>query len=344
MALSGLTRGRWLVLTGLCLGVLGLRQSPVVSAPATPPLLDNASCENCHQATWKEWKASRHAVAGDNAPFNFEYEGHPGNWCLGCHSPRMTMASAQLAKADARKQGVDCLGCHLRDGMLYSASKSKDSPHATVADTTFGNTDMCAGCHQFNFPELDSKGSLIRYTQQTMQDTANEFLRSSVGKAGGTCTDCHMPRGSHQFPGAYSATQVQKALGVDVCQTPSELRVTVTNKLQAHNLPSGGVNRALVLQLWEAGRPKGVREFRLERRFRGPIGKRVKIKDSTLAPGKSTIWRVQRSYLQAPKPGEIHLRSQFFLGTDPNRNKPTSKVDIGYQKIPWASLPGCSGD
>jgi len=334
-------RRRWLLLACFGLAIVSLWPGPVVSAPAsTPSVLDNASCENCHQAQWKEWKASRHSDAGENAPFNFEYEGHPGDWCLNCHAPRMS--SDNLPKATARKQGVDCLSCHVREGKLYSTSKAQTSPHKTIADSSFGDTNMCAGCHQFNFPELDHKGSLIQYTAQTMQDTANEFRRSTIAKAGGSCTDCHMPKGRHTFPGAYSAEQVQKALRVDLCQAPTSLQVTITNELLAHNLPSGGVNRALVVQLWEGSRPQAVREYRLERRFIGPIGKRVKTKDTTLKPGKSATWNVRRSYLGAKTPTELHLRSQFFLGTDPNRHKPTSKVDIEHQKIPWKSITECA--
>ena len=282
------------------------------SALAEPPsLAKNASCKECHQAAWAQWKSSRHAVAGTNSTFKFEYQSHPGNWCLGCHAPRKQVQEPALTHKRALRAGVDCLSCHMQEGQLVSASKADSSPHQTKVDGNFGSTDMCAGCHQFNFPVLSPKGELISYTDQPMQDTANEFRRSAMSSSGTECVSCHMPGGSHAFPGAYDAKQVRKALQLSVCQNQTALQVTISNRLQAHNLPSGGINRAIVLSLWAANNPGGVRKYRLERLFKGPLGKRVKRKDTTLGPGQSATWKVLRSYLSLDEVKTIHLQSQF---------------------------------
>ena len=171
-----------------------------------PALDSNVSCKACHEATFSAWRASRHAKAGRNAAFNFEYDSHPGSWCMGCHAPRST---SDLKLPRARSQGVDCLTCHVRAGVLHARTRSPSSPHKTQTSESFGGPTMCAGCHQFNFPVLGAKGELLRYTEQPMQNTFGEY-RNSGSKA--ECIDCHMQAGTHRFPGAYVPDKVQEAL------------------------------------------------------------------------------------------------------------------------------------
>jgi hypothetical protein len=309
----------------------------------SPPLLDNDSCKTCHRAEWKEWKASRHSVAGNNPTFTFEYSAHPGNWCLQCHAPRMG-AEETLKKKRAMAQGVDCLTCHVKQGQLISSSHAAHSPHDTKVMSDFGDAKSCATCHQFNFPELDERGELVRYTDQPMQNTAAEFFASEMAKNGAECTDCHMPAGSHQFPGAYEPHQVRKALATSLCKTSNALQVQIKNALLAHNLPSGGINRAIVLNLWPDTQSDRTREYRLERLFKGPIGRRGKHKDTTLEPGQEAIWSIPISLLTPPTPRVLHLRSQFYFGTDPNRHRPVSKITIDKTSVKWSQVPSCSPD
>jgi hypothetical protein len=198
---------------------------------------------------------------------------------------------------------------------------------------------MCAGCHQFNFPVLTAKGDLVRYTDQPMQNTFGEY-RDSGSNA--ECIDCHMQKGSHRFPGAYVPEKVAEALKVALCRDEVGYQVSIKNVLGAHNLPSGGVNRAIVLSLHSADNPEGRRQYRMERLYDGPVGARKKRKDTTLVPGAVATWSIARTLLGLGKQDDLVLAAHFYFGTDPNPKAPKAKVEILTKHYPAASVPNCS--
>lgn len=326
----------------MILAFLAIAASDASASPNKSP--SNKSCKSCHRKEWKEWRASQHFGAGKNAVFLYEYNAHPGKWCLKCHAPR-SKANANLrplAKRPAMRQGVDCITCHFKEGQLTSRAKADKSPHDTHVDKDFGAPAMCAGCHQFNFPKLDSKGSLIHYTSQPMQNTYAEFQKSPAAARGAECISCHMPTGrGHRFPGAYDSKMVSSALGISLCREESALRLTIRNKLQAHNLPSGGVNRSIVIDVSAAKGSRRPRRYRLERLFDGPIGKRVKTKDTTLTPGQWKTWSVPYSLLSLNTPDDFVVESKFFFGTDPNHNFPTTQYRIDRTETSRNAIPTC---
>ncbi len=200
---------------------------------------------------------------------------------------------------------------------------------------------MCAGCHQFNFPVLSPKGDLVRYTKQPMQNTFAEFRDSG---SGAECIDCHMQRDGHRFPGAYVSEKVLEALKVDLCRDATGYQVAIENALSAHNLPSGGVNRAIVLSLESEENPSGRRHYRMERLYDGPVGARKKRKDTTLQPGAKATWKIAGTLLGLGKQERLILAAQFYFGTDPNPKAPKAKVQVfkrGYaaQDIERCELP-----
>ncbi|MBL4632390.1 MAG: hypothetical protein JKY56_00885 [Kofleriaceae bacterium] len=320
--------------------------SPATASPgkATPDKAsDNNSCKQCHNAQWRQWRSSLHSSAGKNAVFRYEYNAHPGKWCLTCHAPRTLAQNAiALRKRPAMRQGVDCVTCHLRSGEFVSRTKAGNSPHDTRIDPEFGSPAMCAGCHQFNFPKLDTKGNLVHYTSQPMQNTYAEFRKSPAAARGLECINCHMPTGrEHSFPGAYDADMVNSALKVTMCQDKNELQLRIANRLQAHNLPSGGVNRSIVIEVAEKSSKRKPKRYRLERLFDGPIGKRVKTKDTTLVPGQWHNWRIPYSLLSTATPKSIVVKARFFFGTDPNKNYPTTQRVIFKTETKFSDIPVC---
>jgi len=198
---------------------------------------------------------------------------------------------------------------------------------------------MCAGCHQFNFPVLSAKGALERYTDQPMQNTFGEF-RDSGSSA--ECIDCHMEKGSHRFPGAYVSEKVQEALEVALCRDEAGYHVSIKNALGAHNLPSGGVNRSIVLSLHSADNPEGRREYRMERLYDGPVGARKKRKDTTLGPGAVATWSIPRTLLGLGKQKDLVLAAHFYFGTDPNPKAPKAQVELFRKTYRAVALANCS--
>lgn len=300
-----------------------------------PTLDSNTSCKACHAEAFAAWRASRHAKAGRNPAFNFEYGSHPGTWCMGCHAPR---SKRDLKLATARRQGVDCITCHVKDGQLHSRTRAASSPHKTATDASFGGPSMCAGCHQFNFPVLSAKGDLVRYTDQPMQNTFGEYRASGTTAE---CIDCHMAKGSHRFEGAYVPSKVQEALNVSLCGDATAYQVSIANALSAHNVPSGGVNRAIVLTLYRTDNPQGRQQYRMERLYDGPVGERRKRKDTTLVPGGRATWTIPRTLLGLGTPKELVLAGDFYFGTDPNPKAPKARVEIFETAFDAASLKDC---
>ncbi len=239
--------------------------------------------------------------------------------------------------------GVDCITCHLKGDSFLSRMKSPNSPHNTKNDPDFGSPNMCAGCHQFNFPVLDAKGQLLHYTKQPMQNLVAEYNTSPAAATGVECITCHMPTsGGHRFPGAYDAKLVTSVLDIQLCKTAAAIKVRIQNTSSAHNLPSGGVNRSIVLRLWDASSPSRKKSYRLERLFDGPVGKRVKRKDTTLAPGAVANWTVPLSLLTSSVPKHLVLDTDFFFGTDPNRNHPTTQRKLSTHTYSYSSIADCA--
>ena len=197
---------------------------------------------------------------------------------------------------------------------------------------------MCAGCHQFNFPVLSAKGDLVRYTDQPMQNTFGEYRASGTTAE---CIDCHMAKGSHRFAGAYVPSKVQEALKVSLCGDTTAYQVSIANALSVHNVPSGGVNRAIVLSLYRADNPHGRQQYRMERLYDGPVGERTKRKDTTLAPGASATWTIPRTLLGLGSPKALVLAGHFYFGTDPNPKAPKARVEIFETTFDVASLEDC---
>jgi hypothetical protein len=128
----------------------------------------------------------------------------------------------------------------------------------------YGKSDLCSGCHQYA-----NENSVI------VDDTYDSWLRSSFGKNGVRCQDCHMKPArdsiivsdiglidavrrdperltNHLFrkrrPGDLSQTatlDVSQRIVVDTLV----LTVTVTNRLAGHNLPTGVSLRNILLVL-----------------------------------------------------------------------------------------------
>lgn len=87
-------------------------------------LMDPETCEGCHPAHYREWKASMHAYASEDPVFRAmnelgqqETDGGMGEFCVKCHAPMAfregeTTDGRNLDEVPEHLKGVTCYFCH----------------------------------------------------------------------------------------------------------------------------------------------------------------------------------------------------------------------------------------
>ena len=311
---------------------------------------DPAACARCHPAEHAEWIGSRHAAAWVDPVFQAEFARGRAAWCVGCHAPAAPDPTAVDDRDPRAARGVGCDGCHLRGGRMVSSGAAPGSPHRTLVDPAFGGADSCAGCHEFRFPVLGRRGLLERYTREPMQETVSQWRRSGPGAAAVGCADCHAaaatPAG-HGFPGSHDPEMVASALELSACRDAGRGTITavLTNRGAGHNVPSGGVDRRMVLRAWRSSAPELLVEAMFGRRFR-PLrgGGKQTVSDTTIPPGRSGRLRIRPREL-GPDAGDgaINLELRYIYALDERADLPAGEVSrvILHRRIEASALPPC---
>jgi len=240
--------------------------NPVVTG--APVGWTNAWCGSCHKQEYEQWQGSRHNVAAST--HNFEVEClEPGSgrqqYCLNCHAPRIPANGLPTSEPPGLDQayqhqpewltgGVDCLTCHVRDGVVVATRVTDKGleKHAMREEPALGRAEFCAGCHQFAFKDLDLPDHFHGALQQA---SLEEFLEyRAEGGVETRCHDCHMPRGGHSMPGGYDDKMVKQAVGMDLVaewiEPGREAEVTVTLRAGrvGHRVPGGEELRFLTVR------------------------------------------------------------------------------------------------
>ncbi len=239
---------------------------PVVTG--APASWTNAWCGSCHKKEHAEWQESRHSLAGTSDAFVVECL-EPGSgrqqFCLNCHTPRIPDRGLPTAEPpglddafgdqpDWLVGGVDCLSCHVRDGVVVATRVTPEglAQHPMREDFRLGRTEFCAGCHQFAFKDSDLPDRFHGALQQASLEEFREY-RAGGGSAS-RCHECHMPKGGHRMPGGFSDTMVRQAVGLDLdarwIQPGREAEVTVTLRTGrvGHRVPGGEELRFLTVR------------------------------------------------------------------------------------------------
>lgn len=260
---------------------------------------------------WVQDLYSGTGTPGGSAGYIFKNLHDPGEsgFCASCHAPMQDVFTpGQLAYDAISTQpgldGVSCLGCHQQahvdparingiahvDGKvsyrfpqdpdyvtsLYVFGNLPDVENSTMRNSyspLFGDSLMCAGCHQYNRPDNGAPG----------QNTYLEWLASPYAQPGPnyrTCQTCHMPqqaeagpiaitsgvqrppsqRHRHDFVGSTPASLSQAILlRASATEAGGQLLVSaeVENRGAGHSFP-GGVsirNALLVLDVRANGVP-----------------------------------------------------------------------------------------
>lgn len=314
-------------------------ENPIASPPALS--LNPDDCASCHPKESQEWRESLHARSYTNSIFLSEFNPRRQAWCVTCHAPLAPDLTKVNDKDPLVVQGVSCASCHIKNNELVSLQKKPNSPHQTKVDQSFGDPQFCASCHQFNFPILDNQGKLTRYTDLPMQDTFGQYQKSGFSE---TCLDCHAATdGKHRFPGSHHLETLQSALYVSLCAKEGQLQMGVQNRGAAHNVPSGGVHRYMVLRVWRSSSPEKLFEDYIGRKFKALVegGKETTL-DTTIAPNQTRKVSVNAASLGSPEdPINLELRYIYALHeADQFPDIETSGV-VWYQRKNLSEIPSC---
>jgi len=286
--------------------------------PANELLAGN--CVSCHPTEVADWAQSRHSVAFTNGLFRAEYDVRKTAWCASCHAPSAPDPRTVRDDDVLALQGIGCMTCHLgADGRLLARSKSPDSPHKTLVSEEFGSAEFCAGCHEFQFPVMGDDGMPTGFLDLPMQATVSEFRETASGRRGDDCRSCHMlaKTGTHRFVGSHDEATLRSALRWEMCTDDDALRVEIANVGAAHAVPTGGVNRHMMLRLWASEAPDSMVEHFIGRRFEGDDdGEKQLVLSTSLAAGARRSFTASLTQLEASATDPVNIELRYIYPLD----------------------------
>jgi hypothetical protein len=237
--------------------------------------------------------------------FQAGYRMDYSSFCKNCHAP--------LSPADrdpegvAAADGVACSVCHVRDGRVLArrVSAAGQRAHAMREEPMLGRSELCAGCHEFSFPDATLVARPAFDPAELMQKTFSEWQGSAAAARGQTCQDCHMPwtgsgagrHRSHAFLGLRDHAFVASAVALKARAAPvgdaTLVHVTIDVSDVGHAFPSGDMYRQAELRVWPVGRSDLEKRAVLGRTFgpgtvRTATGVKVlyrELRDSRVGPG-----------------------------------------------------------
>jgi len=209
-------------------------------------------CADCHVNITRQWAASGHAEAWDDAGFKRVSANRTVADCLPCHAPEPIHQQAPGEEPKLREvrlsDGVSCRTCHAI-GCTYAGPYDSWGPHRMVQDRTrLPCSSFCGTCHNF---EQEEYAEL--YVPNVEPD---ETPKQCIGCHMPVCTDrltqghllsrLHPERvvHDHTFP-AFSDKLLEDAVhleGLGVLHTAEDevqVEFTLTNRGAGHRIPTG---------------------------------------------------------------------------------------------------------
>ncbi len=334
--------------------------TPIVPGTRDPALLSARGCADCHEAIYRQWQTSRHALAWTNGIFQSEYRRGPRRWCVHCHAP-LTPQVAQVVAGggDLADEGVGCAACHVRHGRIVARVQRPDSPHNTLATPDFGGIDFCADCHEFTFPVFDERGRAQRMSPHPMQATVSQFRRATADgdipwpettsptEHRGDCRTCHAADGAgHGYRGAHDPAMLKRALDIAVCRDDEAAVLSLNNRGAGHNVPTGDIHRHMAARMWRSSAPERLFDAYIGRRFTiDPEGGKRTTWDSTIAPSERRRYRVPLDSLGGTDEEAVawEVRYVYVANENPRLHhpgEPTYRV-IAEGRIPARDMAPC---
>jgi len=240
-------------------------------------------CGKCHKTAYANWSKSRHKVAFTNKLYKESHRKEPHIWCVNCHAPLHEVGTGinDMRSRIQKEDGVSCIVCHVREKKIITASIPQKKPGKTYAHKyeiipQMKEAKFCGECHQFNFPTAASARNargIIKYTNQVMQNTLNEYLTSGFIDRS-NCQDCHLQprsRNSHLFNGGHDIELLKKSLFVSIkkIKTSDDLyKLTVYSMGIGHAFPTGDLFRTLKVRVLDNKKKVTIANFILRKDYR----------------------------------------------------------------------------
>jgi uncharacterized protein YbdZ (MbtH family) len=234
--------------------------------------LSPESCMLCHPAQYADWKESWHADAMSPGTLGqlIDWDGHKDGLveqCQTCHAPLAEQHPKAKTKGEAaadehghtatayvenpiydpdlRKKGVVCASCHVRAHQRFGPPSESAFPEGTALPhggftpvEAYQDSRFCYSCHDFKPNQKALNGKLL-------QETYEEWRRTSFAEQGTSCQDCHMPEGRHLWKGVHDADMVRAAIRfeynvIDNGAETGQLRagLKITNIGAGHRMPT----------------------------------------------------------------------------------------------------------
>lgn len=249
-----------------------------ISAGGVPKGLANLSsqgCAACHFESHATWAESRHALGWRDEAFVAAVQAAAEPSCDRCHlplieqRPRLYATEDGMEEADAftlnpafsatlRTEGVNCITCHVRDGVVLTTTPREErgeAPHPLALSTDLADGTACASCHQLQWPGSNAP----------FYDTFGEWSRSPWKAAGVGCSDCHGGAGAGHsgFDHRGAATAPALSVLVDVERleivrgdAAVPLQVVLQNTGAGHSYPTGSPFTGVEVAVQLIGPPK----------------------------------------------------------------------------------------
>ncbi|HID70626.1 MAG TPA: hypothetical protein EYP35_09290 [Desulfobacterales bacterium] len=265
--------------------------------------LNASSCGKCHTETYREWAGSMHASAWTDPYYQVDliFDGNQ-QICINCHSPLQNQQENLVLgfrdkerfkpilkknpdfDPELQKEGVTCVVCHLRSGVIIGPYSDTEAPHPTRFDPSMvDGIGVCRKCHVVSGNRWDT---FFRIPPCGTVSEIREGQTTSID-----CTGCHMPAvrrplvegwqdrqvRRHLWLGGHDKETVKNALQAELeiikNKNTREATLTLTNTGADHFLPTGTPDRHLTVL------------FSLT----GPAGKIIKEKSYLLK--RTIMWR-----------------------------------------------------
>jgi hypothetical protein len=272
--------GAILLSSALAWGDEGVRASATAAPVAAA---ENERCVSCHADIAAEWSSSLHRSSFRDASFARGYAIERLAFCRGCHAPEADpKAEPDAWSAD---HGVTCTSCH--GATVTAAHDATPQKKAELGER------VCAGCHEFGFPERDAdlRAPAHAAPARMMQRTAAEHAAGP--HAGTSCATCHLPKvgegtarhASHRFGVTRNRETLANALTARGRREGSSFVLDLAPNGVGHAFPTGDMFRRLrvVVEVGHDGEAPVARfERKLARTFGTVAGKRAEIEDTRL--------------------------------------------------------------
>lgn len=257
--------------------------------------LSPESCAQCHTEQFEAWRDSLHAHAlSPGLLGQFPQLGlKESNDCLNCHAPLAEQklnvpaqidatllehlqrpegfdrtANASTPRSALRHAGVTCAACHVRGwqrfgpprrGMASAGHMAGAAHGGFTATPAFEQSNFCAGCHQF--PQA------YAINGKPLENTFEEWRRSSFARRGIQCQSCHMPDRKHAFKGIHDPAMVRSGLDIRTHASQQRATLSIASTAIGHAFPTyvtpdvevsiealDTSNRIVLSKRWQIGR------------------------------------------------------------------------------------------